>query len=407
MSEDGSEPRGEFSRPLIEQIELTPVDSKGALVVSGGYEIPAPRHVTLWRRWHDFLSVVIAPVIVAAVYLFAVASNRYVSETKYIVRSGGGSSLAGVTSLVQTQGLSRATDENYVVNEYIKSRDIVSVMAERDHLRDLFDRPEADLFSRFPNFYSRNDLEHLFKRYLSAIDVSLDETAGITTLRAIAYRGEDARNLASLVMTHADAFINKLNDRAHDDELQYAQMIVDKAREKTADVEAKLTLFRNAHGTVDPGRELLASLELISRLSEQQAKFEAALSRQMTLTPSSPSNDSLKDKIQSYKDEIAKLKSGVVGGAGSTASSLSAYELLVLERQLSAKSLEAAVLNFERAREEAQQKHLYIETVAEPSLADTPEYPRRFLDLLISALVAGGVWVIQRSLRINASEHGS
>ena len=91
----------------------------------------------------------------------------------------------------------------------------------------------------------------------------------------------------------------------------------------------------------------------------------------------------------------------------STASSLSAYESLVLERQLAAKSLEAAVLNFERAREEAQQKHLYIETVAEPSLSDMPEYPRRWLDLMVSALVAGGVWVIQRSLRINASEHGA
>ena len=77
----------------------------------------------------------------------------------------------------------------------------------------------------------------------------------------------------------------------------------------------------------------------------------------------------------------------------------------MLERELAAKSLEAAIRNFETARQEAQQKHSYIETFAQPSLPDIAEYPRRFLDLFIVTLVSIGVWLIVRSLRISASEH--
>ena len=262
----------------------------------------------------------------ASVYLFLIASDRYVSEMKYVVRSGGlggANDAFGVASLVQSQGLSRAPDETYVVNAYVKSRDIVRLLADHNNLRDILDRPEADSISRFPNFYSPDDFEHLYKHFQHVVDVSLDETSGITTLRVFAYRPDDAQNVATAVLNYAEGLINVLNNRAHDDAMRYAQMIVDKARDKAAQVEANLTEFRNAHGTVNPAQESLAALDMIGRMSQEQAQLEASLSRQIALTPSSPGIEPLKQKIQSYKDEIAKLRSQVVGTSTSTATALS------------------------------------------------------------------------------------
>ena len=407
MSETRTELKPERPHPLMEEIELTPIDLKGALVPYNEGDAPAPRSKPSWRRWYDFPILVIFPILAASLYLFLIASDRYVSETKYVVRSSGGSALSGVASLVETQGLSRATDETYVVNEYMRSRDMVRRLADHDNLRDFLGRPEADLFSRFPNFYSRDDSEHLYKHFQRVVQVNLDEAAGISTLQAIAFRPEDAKALAVALMGHAEALINTLNDRAHDDAMRYAQMIVDKARDKTAEVQARLTQFRNANGTVDPGQESGAALEMIGRMSEDLARLEASLGRQTALTPSSPGIESQQQRIQSYKEEIDKLRSRVVGTSTSTATALSAYESLVMDRQLAAKSLEAAILNFDRARQEAQQKHLYIETVSEPSLSDVPEYPRRVVDLAVVAGVSIGIWLILRSLRISASEHGA
>ena len=210
-----------------------------------------------WRRWYDFPLLVLLPVAMASVYLFVIASDRYVSEMKYVVRSGGSGAANdafGVASLVQSQGLSRAPDETYVVNAYVKSRDIVRLLVDHNNLRDVLDRPEADLITRFPNFYSRDNFEHLYKHFQHVVDVSLDESSGITTLRVFGYRPDDAQNIATAVLNYAEALINVLNDRAHDDAMRYAQMIVDKARDKTAEVEANLTVFRNTHGTVNPTR---------------------------------------------------------------------------------------------------------------------------------------------------------
>ncbi len=407
MSETRTEQKPERAPALIEDIELTPVEIKGALVPYDEHELPSPKRKLFWRRWYDFPLLVLLPVAMASVYLFLIASDRYVSEMKYVVRSGGANDAFGVASLVQSHGLSRAPDETYVVNAYVKSRDIVRLLADHNNLRDVLDRPEADLITRFPNFYSPHDFEHFYKHFQQVVDVSLDEASGITTLRVFAYRPDDAQNMATAVLNYAEALINVLNDRAHDDAMRYAQMIVDKARDKTAEVEAKLTEFRNTHGTVNPTQESVAALEMIGRMSEEQAQLEASLSRQIALTPSSPGIQPLKQKIQSYKDEIAKLQSQVVGTSTSTAAALSGFKSLVLERELAAKSLEAAIRNFETARQEAQLKHSYIETFAQPSLPDVAEYPRRFVDLFVVTIVSIGVWLILRSLRISASEHSA
>ena len=321
------------------------------------------------------------------------------------MRSGGGSALAGVASLVQTQGLSKATDETYVVNEYLKSRDMVRLLAERDNLRDILNRPEGDAISRFPNFYSHDDFEHLYEHFQRIVDVTLDEASGITTLRVVAYRPDDANGLATAVMAHAEALINRLNDRAHDDSMRYAQMIVDKARDKTAEVEANLTTFRNAHGTVNPAQESLAALSMIGRMSEELAKLEATLSRQIALTPSNPGIESLEQKIQSYRgrDRDAPKprgrnehidRNGAVG-----------LRIPCARTRARGEVARSGAPELRTSREEAQQKHLYIETVAEPSLPDVSEYPRRYLILFLVAVVAIGVWLILRSLRISASEH--
>lgn len=405
--------KAEPARPLIEDIVLSPSDLKGELVPYEGLELVVAKRKPFWRRWYDFPLLVLLPLCAAAVYLFLIAADRYMSETEFIVRSQSDSSTnptAGLTSIVQQQptlasGFSRAVDETYAVNEYLVSRDVVQLLADNNHLGSILSRPEADPFVRFPNFYSRNDFEHLYQYFQNIIYVYLDETTGITTLQTYANRPKDAQDLTAALMGYAEALINRMNTRAHNDAIRYAQSVVDQGREQVAAVEAKLKVFRNTHGTVDPGQESSAALQMIEQLTEDRARLEASLGRQAALTPSNPGNDSIRKQIASYKAEIDRLRKDVVGTATSTASALSEFESLVLERTIAAQSLQAALLNFDQARKDAQDQHLYIETIEAPHLADYAEYPKRFLDMLIVAAVAIGFWLIQRSLRISASEH--
>lgn len=77
------------------------------------------------------------------------------------------------------------------------------------------------------------------------------------------------------------------------------------------------------------------------------------------------------------------------------ASKLAEFDMLMLDRQLAAKSLEAAVAQFESARQEMQQQ-LYLETIVEPNLADQPLYPRRILSILfVLGLSLCDYWMVK------------
>ena len=53
----------------------------------------------------------------------------------------------------------------YAVNEYVVSRDAVDLLVRDHNLRAILARPEADIFNRFPNFFSRDNKEQLYRRF--------------------------------------------------------------------------------------------------------------------------------------------------------------------------------------------------------------------------------------------------
>ncbi len=394
----------EFSPPVVQEIELQPLESRGALVHYS--DVPLPRRrPPVWRRFDDLLLFVGLPAAAAFLYLFVIATPYYVSEAQFVVRSNSNSgSAGGLESLVQSQGLSRSSDETYVIDDYIKSRDIVRQLAANDHLREIFSRPETDAITRFPNFYSRNNFEQLYKHYQKWIKVDLDEGTGITTLRADAYRPQDARDFLGALLKHAEELINRLNVRSHEDAMHYANFFVEEERKKLADVETRLTEFRSATGMVDPTKEAMAAVGTLGNLNTQVAELEATLRQQIAVMPTNPGIADLKLRIKSYQDEIEKLRHQVAGAQGSTASNVATFEGLVLERELEAKSLGAAVDNLNEADREAQQGHLYLETITEPNLPDAPERLERILSFGLVLAIALSVWSIQRALKRDGAE---
>jgi capsular polysaccharide transport system permease protein len=392
--------------PLIEEIELIPLESQGMLVKYPDGE-PEPRPLPIWRCYNDILLFVGVPVALAFIYFFLIAANFYASEAKFVVRQNSSGSTGGIASLVQSEGFSRATDETYVVNAFITSRDMVRELVAKDHLRDILDRPESDVISRFPNFYTPDNFEALYRRYLQWVKVDLDESTSITTLTAYAYRPDDARVLLIALLRHAEELINRLNARAHEDALQYANLFVVEAGRKAADVEARLTVFRNTSGTIDPTLESAAALDTIGKMNTDVAQLEAGLHQQIATMPSGPGIDTLRQRIASYHHEIEKLQHEIVGSKQSMSGTLATYEGLVLERSLAAKSLEAALANLDKARQEAQQQHLYLETITQPNLPDIPDHLWRWLCLCGVAVGSTGVWSINRTLRRGAKERGA
>ena len=68
------------------------------------------RSLNVW-----FWAIVGLPTLVAGVYFFAIASDLYLSEAKFIVRSPNHVQASSLGALIQSTGLGRAVDDTAVV----------------------------------------------------------------------------------------------------------------------------------------------------------------------------------------------------------------------------------------------------------------------------------------------------
>ena len=389
---------------IIEEIELTPLNIRGELVGADEQDLTDDRK-PFFVRQALFIAIVLVPLAAAALYYLVIASDRYVSEARFIVRSSAGNGIGGVAAMIENQGLSRANDETYAVNDYVVSRDIVALLVRNDHLRDILARPEADIINRFPNFYSRDNTENLFERYKDMVQARIDAATGISTLKVVAFSADDATGLASAILKYAEELINRLNERAYNDAERYAQTILDRERNQIGIIETDLAAFRNTNGSVDPGKEAVAGFEMIGKLTTELVLLEANLQQQLALAPGAPGIAALREKIRSYQEQIDKQKLEIVGSNRSLASKLSGYERLEIDRELAARALGLAMINLAKAREDAQQQHLYLQTIVVPNVADEAEYPRRALGMFLVLLVCLGLYATVRSLGLITLEH--
>jgi len=354
-----------------------------------------------------FWAIVGLPTLVAGVYYFAIASDLYLSEAKFIVRSPKQVQTSTIGALIQSTGLARAVDDTAVVEDFIMSRDAVGKLEQRDHLREVFGRPEGDFVTRFPGILMRSDFEALFQRYAHFVSVETDHTSGVTALRVKAYRAEDAQNIARALLSDSEELVNELNERARKDALGTARQEVDRAQERISRIQSQLTAYRVQQNMLDPKSASTGVLELIGQMRTAQATARQQLGELIKNSPSSPQIPLLQTRIAALDKLIAEERAKLSGETNSVVSTLTEYERLMLDRELAEKALASAFTSLEAARLEAQRQQLYLETIAAPNLADYPLYPKRAVSfgmVLVSCLVAYGIaWL----LVISAREHAA
>ncbi|MGD0635509.1 MAG: hypothetical protein ABSA13_14755 [Beijerinckiaceae bacterium] len=307
--------------------------------------------------------------------------------------------------MVQSSGTSRAADETFAVNDYLTSRDVVDLLVANNKLRDILRRPEADIFNRFPNFWSRDNKEQLYRRYKSMVTATIDDTTGISTIEVNAFRAADAQALTAALLGYAEGIVNKLNERAYQDALKTSNHFVDLALADVKAAESELSAFRNNSGMVDPNHESDSTLRIIESLSIELARVQATMSQQAALTPNSPKAAASREQVRSLEDEILRRKLQIAGTNASAANQLGKFEELVLKRELAAKSLENAVLSRDKARQNVEQQHMYVQTITQPNLPDTARYPRTMLDLLGVGAISLLIFLVLRGFRDVALEH--
>jgi capsular polysaccharide transport system permease protein len=348
---------------------------------------------------------VIIPTVLAVIYYGLIASDVYISESRFVVRSPQRQTQTGLNAFLAGTGFSRSQDDTYSVHDFVLSRDALKELDEKLGIRKLFSSKDADFINRFPGLDWDDSFESFYRYYKKRVGVDYDTVSSITTLNVRAFTAEDAKRINDLLLNMGERLVNNLNDRSRQDLIKFATQEVTIAETKAKTAALALSSFRTSQSVFDPDRQSAIQLQGVAKLQEELLATEAQLSQIKRVSPNNPQVASLASRVASLRNTIAAETSKVAGGGASLTSKSANFERLVLEKGFADKQLASALTSLETARSEAERKQLYLERLVQPNLPDKALEPRRIRSVFMVLIVGLMAWGVVSLLVASVKEH--
>jgi len=354
-----------------------------------------------------FVITVFLPTLLAAIYFGLLASDVYISESRFVVKNPQRSTETGLGALLQGTGFQRSQDDTYSVRDYILSRDALRELDEKLQVRDAFSRPDIALTDRFAGLGWDKSFEAFFRYYEDHVSVDYDTTSSISVLTVRAYSASDAKKINDLLLQMGERLVNNLNIRSREDLIQVATQEVKIAETNAKAAALALSAFRSDRGVFDPTAQSALQLQGVAKLQEDLIAAEAQLAQLRQVAPSNSQIPPLVSQVEGLRRAMAAQTGKVVNGDSSLSSKAPAYDRLALEKTFADRQLGSALLSLETARSEAQRKQLYLERLVQPNLPDMALEPRRTRSVFMVFLAGLMMWGVVSMVVTSVKEHGT
>jgi capsular polysaccharide transport system permease protein len=335
------------------------------------------------RRW--FMLFVVLPTLLATIYYGLIASDVYVSQSRFVIKAPGQKSMPTGTlaNLIQTSGFVGGEQETKETMDYIRSRDALADLQRQMNVRNLYENAGADFLSRFPRPFRERSFEGFFKYYQTMVSASPDAESGMAVVEVRAFRPEDARDINAQLLLLSEQLVNRLNERAERRAVSEGEQRVVAAEARVRKARLALSAFRNRQEIIDPTKQATGVLDVSNKLVSENAALQAQLELMQRVAPANPSIPALRARISALGSEIAAQNARVVGTPTGIASKVGGYENLLAEQEFAQQTLTAAGTSLEQARAEVLKQQYYLERVVEPNLPDSALLPNRLKNVLV------------------------
>ncbi|WP_353216111.1 hypothetical protein [Sandarakinorhabdus sp.] len=359
-------------------------------------------------RWASplFFATVGVPTLLAVLYFGFVASDVYVSESRYIVRSQGKQAPTGIASLLAgADGSSLSGGAMNALADYALSRDAMQALDQQGRLMAAYTRPEIDLFNRLAPPFGTASREDVYAYYAEHVAVSLESQSSITTLVVKAYRPEDAQWINARLLDLGEALVNRLNDRSRTDLVRYARQEVEDAKREARNAAFALAAYRNRQAVIDPEKQANVSLQMISKLQDEVIQTRTQLVQTRAFTPANPQIPVLVSRIGSLDQQIDLEMAKIAGGKGSLAAKSAEFTRLSVEAEYADKLLTNALVSLQNANNDARRQQSYVERIVQPSQPDEAREPKRLRSILSVFALGIAAWGVLSLLFSAMREH--
>ncbi len=360
------------------------------------------------QRWFTkpllWLTVII-PTAASTVYFGSIASDVYISESSFVVRSPKNqSSLTGFGALLQSTGFSRSQDDAYTVQEYMRSLTALEQLQQTIPVKSFYDS-KGDILSRFNGFGLNDSQEAFFRYFKDHLSIDLDSVSGISTLKVRAFDAAEGQLVNQKLLDMGEELINRLNERARKDTLEYATQAVQEAEKNVSDTADALTKYRIKNKIFDLPAQSGVQLSLISSLKSELIRVETQLAQLLSITPENPQVEALEMRQKSLRKEIEQQSKSLSGSNNSIATQTAEYQRLVLANELAQQQLTAAMTSLQNTRGEADRQQLYLEVIDKPSKPDWALEPYRLYNILATFIIGLMLYGVLGLLVASIREH--
>jgi len=359
----------------------------------------------LSNKFTFFLFVVI-PTIIGVSYYGYYASDRYVSESRYIIE-GNKQPRVDVLGLVTGfAGMASSGTDSLAVQNYAISHDFLKQLSPKIDLIKNYSNPDYDWWARLNSDATQEELLEYWD--FDIVNISYESASGISKLEVTAFEAETAQQIAKHILAISERFINDLSAEAKTDALSFAQDEVIQAETELLLLREKIAAFNTREKVISASQNAAAEQGIVVALKQKLAVTEAEYKKLSAyMQTNSLKVRSVQNEINSIKKQIrAQQAKWATPSSGKTVTSVVLdTERLKSELMFAEKVYMTALGSLKQSQIEASQKQSYLDVIVEPHLPDEAVKPDRIYSAFSVFLASLMIWGILSLIISSIKDH--
>ena len=368
------------------------MESSGPVAEPAGSAVVRRRHYGVLLSSFLFIWI---PVALAGWYLWTHAVDQFESQVGFAIRTEEAASPYDFIGALGG-GTGSANDMD-VLNEFIRSQQLVEKLDTELDLRHKFGLPDGDPLLSLPDLVTIEALVDFWRRM---VIINYDSSTGLMDLQVFAFTPEDAKIIATAVLKESGLLVNQMSAIAREDTTRFTKEALEIARQRMSDARAAITEFRIRNQIVDPTADIAAQMSVLATLNQQLASAQVELDTLIigNVASGDPRVQTANRRIAAIEGRIklerTKLGVGEDGDMSGFATLFGDYERLKVDVTFAEGTYLAALSAYDGAETEAQRKSRYLAAFVEPTLAEASTAPNRPLLLALVFAIGFFTWSI-------------
>jgi capsular polysaccharide transport system permease protein len=334
---------------------------------------------------------VLLPFLIFSFYQVILASPRYESQAKLIVKEPDGmATLDPAMAIMSGFGVSSGSSDTELVKAFIYSTDMLTYIDQELSISEHFSSTEYDFFSRLSAEASNEDKLSFFQ---DRVLVEIDDQSQIVSVFVQAFTPEFSHLISQTIVARAEWFINEIGHTLAKEQLKFVQQEHALVEKRLKSVKTELLSFQSRHDLLDPQAEGLALQQIAYQLEGQIVIKRTELRTLRTsMSENAPQVLNVLAQLQSMTQQLENERGRLTDQSASeellpeemnlnVSQILAKFSDYKINLELALQAYTSSQVSLEKSRIEAYRQLKYLVIVESPTQPQEAKYPEVFYNI--------------------------